>query len=63
MPKSTSTLRAAWKDWACKTDAMAVIDFGPDRIRVIPETEDCWTALARVMTSHGYHIRTIDTGS
>ncbi|MFB3046477.1 MAG: hypothetical protein ACE10A_09265 [Acidiferrobacterales bacterium] len=42
---------------------MAVIDFGPDRIRVIPETEDCWTALARVMTSHGYHIRTIDTGS
>ncbi|NNG16594.1 MAG: hypothetical protein HKM89_08945 [Gemmatimonadales bacterium] len=42
---------------------MTVIDFGPDRIRVVPATKDAWTALARVMATHDYRIRTTDTDS
>lgn len=63
MPRSTSSLRKAWADWACKSGKMVTVDFGPDRIRVVPATKDAWTALARVMSSHGYSIRTADTDS
>ncbi|MGH7678997.1 MAG: M15 family metallopeptidase [Gemmatimonadaceae bacterium] len=61
--RSTAALRAAWRDWECKEARMAVVDFGPDRIRVVPSTKDAWTALAQVMASHDYRIRPADTDS
>ena len=42
---------------------MVVVDFGPDRIRVVPATKDAWTALAQVMAEHDYKIRPGDTDS
>lgn len=63
MPRSTSTLRDAWTDWECREARMTTVDFGPDRIRVVPSTADAWTALARVMANHDYGIRTADTDS
>lgn len=63
MARSTAALRTAWKDWACNEGKMVTIDFGPDRIRVVPSTKDAWTALASVMAHHGYAIRAVDTDS
>lgn len=63
MPRSTSVLRDAWSDWECRAARMIMVDFGPDRIKVVPSTADAWTALARVMASHDYGIRTADTDS
>ncbi len=61
--RSTAALRTAWSDWECKEAKMTVVDFGPDRIRVVPSTKDAWTALAQVMAQHDYTIRTGDTDS
>jgi len=61
--RTTTVLREAWKDWECKEAKMVVLDFGPDRIRVVPSTKDAWTALAQVMAEHDYRIRPSDTDS
>jgi hypothetical protein len=61
--RSTAALREAWSEWSCKEARMLVVDFGPDRIRVVPSTKDAWTALAQVMAQHDYAIRTGDTDS
>jgi hypothetical protein len=61
--RSTAALREAWKEWACKEARMILVDFGPDRIRVVPPTKDAWTALAQVMADHDYRIRPSDTDS
>ena len=61
--RSTAALRTAWTEWACKEARMVPVDFGPDRIRVVPITKDAWTALAQVMANHDYRIRPADTDS
>jgi D-alanyl-D-alanine carboxypeptidase/Putative peptidoglycan binding domain len=63
MARSISALRTAWKGWGCNEGKMLTIDFGPDRIRVVPSTKDAWTALAAVIARHAYTIRTTDTDS
>lgn len=63
MPRSTAALRAAWSQWECKEARMAMVDFGPDRIRVVPVTKDAWTALAQTMAKHDYRIRPAATDS
>ena len=42
---------------------MVMVDFGPDRIRIVPSTRDAWRALANVMAQHDYRIRAGDTDS
>lgn len=61
--RSTAALREAWSEWACKEARMVLVDFGPDRIRVVPATKDAWTALAQTMAQHDYRIRPSDTDS
>jgi hypothetical protein len=61
--KTTAALRQAWAEWECKEARMVLVDFGPDRIRVVPSTKDAWTALAQVMAEHDYRIRPADTDS
>jgi hypothetical protein len=61
--RSDAEIRAAWDRYRCREGDMVLIPFGPDRIRVAPETADAWTALAAVMGHHGYVIRTPDTDS
>lgn len=63
MGRSDNEIRAAWDRYKCRESEMVLIPFGPDRIRVAPETADAWTALAAVMMHHGYVIRTPDTDS
>lgn len=63
MGRSTSELRTLWRAHECAEGSMVMIPFGPDRIRVAPETADAWDALATVMLHHGYEIRTADTDS
>src|SRR5262245_54298109 len=63
MTESTARLRQLWKNYECDQKALVVIPFGPDRIRVAPETAPAWEALAAVFLHHGYEIRTKDTES
>jgi len=63
MPESTSQQREHWKHFKCHPERMAIVDFGPDRIRVAPPTEEAWQALARVFRAHRYPIRIQDTDS
>ena len=63
MARKTTELRTLWKAFECKANKMVLVPFGPDRIRVAPETADAWTALACVLAHHKYHIRTQDTDS
>jgi lysozyme family protein len=63
MGQTTAQQRESWKQFECNEDAMAVIDFGPDRIRVAPPTVDAFHALASVLLAHGYRIRVDDTDS
>ena len=63
MAETTSNLQALWKKYECQEDEMALIPFGPDRIRVAPPTAPAWEALAAVLLHHGYDIRTSDTDS
>ena len=63
MPKSSTQLRALWKDFECAESSMVLVPFGPDRIRVAPPTVPAWEALAAVMQHHRYEIRTTDTDS
>src|SRR5262249_43361384 len=58
---STVRLRRLWKNYECNEEAMVVVPFGPDRIRVAPETAPAWEALAAVLMHHGYEIRMADT--
>ncbi|MEM9104426.1 MAG: glycosyl hydrolase 108 family protein [Pseudomonadota bacterium] len=63
MGLTTAKLRTAWKAFECAEGDMVTIDFGPDRIKIAPPTEDAWRALAAVLGHHGYRIRTADTDS
>lgn len=63
MAKETSELRKLWKKFECNESAMVLVPFGPDRIRVAPQTGDAWSALAAVLAHHHYTIRTKDTDS
>ncbi|HKX90826.1 MAG TPA: M15 family metallopeptidase [Sphingomicrobium sp.] len=63
MARKTTELRTLWKAFECKEAKMVLVPFGPDRIRVAPETADAWTALACVLAHHKYEIRTKDTDS
>lgn len=63
MSQTTAQQRESWKQYECNKDAMTVIDFGPDRIRVAPPTVDAFHALASVLLAHGYQIRVDDTDS
>lgn len=63
MAQSTTQLRAAWRDFECNPTAMIVIDFGPDRIRVVPEGAEAFRALAAVLQAHHYDIKVDDTDS
>lgn len=63
MSKSTPQLRNLWKAFECDEDAMVLIPFGPDKIRVAPPTAEAFEALAAVLHHHGYQIRTEDTDS
>jgi peptidoglycan hydrolase-like protein with peptidoglycan-binding domain len=63
MGQTTSQQRESWKQFECNQDAMTVIDFGPDRVRVAPPTADAFRALASVLLAHGYRIRVDDTDS
>lgn len=63
MSQTTAQQRESWKQYECNEDAMAVIDFGPDRIRVAPATVDAFHALASVLLANGYQIRVDDTDS
>ncbi|MEH6727451.1 MAG: glycosyl hydrolase 108 family protein [Hyphomicrobiales bacterium] len=42
---------------------MITVNFGPDRIKVAPITQDAWQALSSVLAAHSYDIRTTDTDS
>jgi peptidoglycan hydrolase-like protein with peptidoglycan-binding domain len=63
MGQTTAQQRDSWKQYECNQDAMAVIDFGPDRVRVAPPAVDAFRALASVLLAHGYRIRVDDTDS
>ena len=63
MGQTTAQQRESWKQFECNQDAMAVINFGPDRVRVAPPTVDAFRALASVLLAHGYQIRVDDTDS
>jgi hypothetical protein len=63
MAQSTAALRNLWKHCECNAGGMTTISFGPDKIKVAPETVDAWRALEAVIIGHGYQIRTQDTDS
>ncbi len=63
MSQTTAQQRESWQQYECNEDAMTVINFGPDRIRVAPPTVDAFKALASVLIVHGYQIRVEDTDS
>src|SRR4051794_25785435 len=63
MGQTTAQQREAWKAFECTPDKMSVIDFGPDRIRVAPPTQNAWLALAMVLEAHAYQVRVDDTDS
>src|SRR5215470_2018888 len=63
MGQTTAQQRELWKQFECNQDAMTVIDFGPDRVRVAPPAVDAFRALASVLLAHGYQIRVDDTDS
>jgi hypothetical protein len=63
LAKTTQQLREAWQEFECAEGEMVLIPFGPDKIRVAPPTTEAWDALAAVLLSHGYVIRTKDTDS
>jgi uncharacterized protein YgiM (DUF1202 family) len=63
MSKTTAQLRELWGEFECMEDAMVLVPFGPDKIRVAPPTAEAWQALAAVLLQHGYNIRTKDTDS
>lgn len=63
MSKTTAQLRRLWHEFECGEDAMVLIPFGPDKIRVAPPTTEAFEALAAVLHHHGYEIRTQDTDS
>lgn len=63
MSKTTTQLRRLWHEFECGEDAMVIIPFGPDRIRVAPPAAEAFEALAAVLHHHGYEIRTQDTDS
>lgn len=63
MSNSTDVLRAAWAEYECKPDKMVKTKFGPDIIRVAPETLDAWKALESVLLAYDYIIRVEDTDS
>jgi len=60
---TTAQLRQLWSDFECEEHKMVLLPFGPDKIRIAPPTSEVWDALAAVMLSHGYMIRTTDTDS
>jgi hypothetical protein len=48
MGQTATQQRESWKQFDCNPDAMAVIDLGPDRVRVAPPAVDAlqgWLAL------------------
>lgn len=63
MPRTTAQLRRLWREFECGEDAMVVIPFGPDRIRVAPPAAEAFEALAAVLHHHGYEIQTQYTDS
>lgn len=63
MSETTPERRDAWQNYQCNRDAMVVVGFGPDRIRVAPETPEAWRALETVFQAHRYDIRVPDTDS
>lgn len=63
MALSTSQLRKAWKEYECAKEKMAVIGFHGDTILVAPPTTDAFAALAAVLHTHSYQVRTKDTDS
>lgn len=63
MARSTRELRELWHAYECAPAKMATVPFGPDRIRIAPQTAGAWAALAAVLAHHGYRIRPGDTDS
>ena len=63
MALSTPQLRKAWKDFECAKEKMAKFDFLGDTILIAPPTVDAFAALAAVLRTHGYQVRTKDTDS
>lgn len=63
MVSPTAKMRQAWSAYECQASKMVVIPFGPDKIRIAPETIDSWKALETVLTFYGYDIRIEDTDS
>jgi len=63
MAQNTAQLREAWKKFECNPVALVAIDFGPDRIRIAPGSEEAWRALATVLKAYHYNIRVDDTDS
>lgn len=63
MALSTSQLRRAWKEFECAKEKMARIDFLGDTVLVAPPATDAFAALAAVLRTHGYQVRTKDTDS
>ena len=63
MSQTTSQQRGSWKHFECNPDAMIVVNFGPDKIRVAPPAADAFKALASVLQANGYQIRVDDTDS
>ena len=63
MVSPTDAMRKAWTAYECQSDKMKLIRFGPDTIRIAPETEEAWKALETVLVKYGYDIRIDDTDS
>ena len=63
MVSPTEKMRKAWAAYECQSGKMVVISFGPDKIRVAPETTDAWKALEYVLIHYEYDIRIEDTDS
>ena len=63
MSLSTTQLRKAWKLYECAESKMSKFDFLGDIILVAPPTVDAFSALASVLTTHNYHVRSKDTDS
>ncbi|MGV3491487.1 MAG: M15 family metallopeptidase [Devosia sp.] len=63
MARTNSELRQLWRDYECDEAKMMRIPFGPDSIRVAAPAVAAFTALAEVISRHGYAIRPGDTDS
>ncbi|QKD02719.1 M15 family peptidase [Mesorhizobium loti R88b] len=56
-------MRDAWAQYLGQENIMALVPFGPTRLRVAPPSVDAWRALEAVLDKYSYQIRKSDTAA